>query len=58
MDHSPRQGWEEAFRKAADEKDDLITDLAPNAFDRKGWQWRTARLEKPTSTKTRKKSRL
>lgn len=39
--HSPRQGWEQAFRAVAADPDEelLIDDRLPNDFDKKGWRW-------------------
>lgn len=37
---SPRDGWDEAFRAAANGDDELLLDGLPaNQFDRKEWKW-------------------
>ena len=39
-DHSPRQGWEEAFRAMAERGDDgVLLGKIANAFDRDEWTW-------------------
>jgi antitoxin MazE len=36
----PRQGWDEAFRAASAQKDELLSDgAAANEFDAKEWEW-------------------
>jgi len=40
-DHRPRQGWEEAFRRAGESaKDEVLLDTIPtNEFDHIEWRW-------------------
>jgi antitoxin MazE len=40
-DHSPRQGWREAFATAGPSSDDalLLGALPPNEFDSAEWRW-------------------
>lgn len=40
-DRRPRQGWAEAFQRAAKRKDDalLMGDTMANEFDREEWTW-------------------
>jgi antitoxin MazE len=40
-DHRPRQGWEEAFRRAGESaKDEVLLGSIPrNEFDDKEWRW-------------------
>lgn len=39
--HTPREGWEEAFRAAGRSTDDelLLGTLPMNKFDREDWEW-------------------
>ena len=34
-----RQGWDEAFKAMADNKDDKLIHTPPTAFDEKEWKW-------------------
>jgi antitoxin MazE len=37
---APREGWDEAFRKAGPSThDELLLDLPESEFDREEWQW-------------------
>jgi antitoxin MazE len=40
-DHRPRQGWEEAFRRAGESaKDEVLLGTIPrNEFDHNEWRW-------------------
>jgi len=37
--HGPRAGWDEAFKTAEDDGDDLSANVPPAEFDKKEWQW-------------------
>ena len=40
---SPRQGWDDAFRRMAAHGDDALLDAEPafpTAFDEESWEWR------------------
>jgi antitoxin MazE len=34
-----RDGWDEAFRRMAENDEDEITDDTPTEFEKKEWQW-------------------
>jgi antitoxin MazE len=35
----PRAGWDEAFKAAAEDDDELAGESVKTAFDKKEWQW-------------------
>ena len=38
--HSPRDGWEDAFRLMAERNDDVLDeDFIAHSFDKEDWEW-------------------